>query len=207
MVRRATWIMLLVFGGLVLFAWLFQRFQSNKTENAATATPSATAANLYNLNATQLVEITLSSSNGKMIDFTRDPESANWEIKDLPIEQADSFQIESVSSQLLSLPAIDTLTQSPPLDSIGLDNPSYTITMVTADGKQIVTYVGSTSAIGTGYYVRVDSGPVVIVDKVSMDDVLKLINEPPLLATATPEVTASGTDTPSAPAAQPTSTP
>ena len=143
----------------------------------------------------------------KSIDFTRDPGSTNWVIKDLPAEQADSFQIESVSSQLLSLPAIDTLTQSPPLDSIGLANPAYTITMVTADGKQIVTYVGSLSAIGTGYYIRIDSGPVVIVDNVSMDDVLKLLNEPPVLATATPEVTVTETGTPIAPAAQPTSTP
>jgi hypothetical protein len=207
MVRRTTWVMLLVFGVLVLFAWLFQRYQSSKAENTATATPGATAAILYNFNTTQVVEITISSSSGKMIDFTRDSGSANWVIKDLPAEQADSFQIESLSSQLLSLPAIDTLTQSPPLDSIGLANPSYTITIETADGKQIVTHVGSPSAIGTGYYIRIDSGPVVIVDKVSVDDVLKLINEPPVVATATPEGTVTGTGTPNAPAAQPTSTP
>lgn len=207
MVRRTTWVMLLVFGVLVLFGWLFQRYQSSKTENTATTTPGATTVNLYNLNASQVVEIKISSSSGKVIDFTRDPGSTNWVIKDLPAEQADSFQIESVSSQLLSLSAIDILTQSPPLDSIGLSNPSYNISMVTADGKQIVTYVGSVSAIGTGYYIRVDSGPVVIVDKVSVDNIVKLINEPPVLATATPEVTATRTGTPIAPAAQPTSTP
>jgi hypothetical protein len=207
MVRRTTLFLLLVFGLLVLFAWLFQRYQANKTEPTATATPIATTVKLYDLTDSQVVEINIASSSGETIDFTRVPGSTNWVIKDLPAEQADSFQIESVSTQLFSLQAIDTLTQSPPLDSIGLANPAYTITMVTVDGKQIVTYVGSMSAIGTGYYIRIDSGPVVIVDNVSMDDVLKLLKEPPVLAIPTPEVTGTETGTPIAATAQPTSTP
>jgi hypothetical protein len=207
MVRRTTWILLLVFGLLVLFAWLFQRYQSNKTQANATASPIATVVKLYDLTDSQVVEISIVNNSGDTIGFTRDPGSSNWVIKDLPPEQADSFQIESVNSQLLSLQALDTLTQSPPLDSIGLANPAYTITMVTADGKQIITYVGALSAIGTGYYIRVDTGPVVIVDKVIMDDILKLIKEPPMLPTATPEVTGTETGTPIAPTAQPLSTP
>lgn len=207
MVRRTTWIVLLIFGLLVLFAWLFPRLQSNKAEGTAPASPTATVAKLYDLTVSQMVRISIVNSSGDTIEFKRDPESTSWVIKGLPAEQADSSKIESVSTQLLSLQAIDTLTQPPPLDSIGLANPAYTITMVTTDGKQIATYVGSISAIGTGYYIRVDTGPVVIVDNVIMDDVLKLLKEPPVMATPTPEVTTSGTGTPIAPAAQPTSTP
>ena len=207
MVRRTTWIVLLVFGLLVLFAWLLPRLQSNNAEGTAPASPTATVARLYDLTASQVDEINIVNSSGDTIEFTRDPEAKSWVIKDLPAEQADSPKIESVSTQLLSLQAIDTLTQPPPLDSIGLVNPAYTITMVTTDGKQIATYVGSISAIGTGYYMRVNNGPVVIVDNVIMDDVLKLLKDPPVMATPTPEVTTTGTGTPIAPAAQPTSTP
>ncbi len=207
MVRLTTWILLLVFGLLVLFAVLFQRYQSNKTEAAPTVTPSATAAKLYYLADTQVVEINIVNNSGDMIGFTRDPESNNWVIEGIPAEEADSLQIESVTNQLLSLLVMDTLLESPPLESIGLANPAYTITILTADGKQIVTYVGSLSAIGTGYYIRVDSDPVVIVNNVIMDEVLKLLNEPPLVSTATPEVTVTGTGTPVAPTIQPTSSP
>jgi hypothetical protein len=207
MVRRSTWILLIVFALLVLFAWLFQRFQANKTEVTATPTIAPTAQKLYNLTDSQVVEITISSNSGNSITFSRSPGSTTWVIKDLPPEQADSFQIESVTTQLLSLQAVDTLTQDPPLDTVGLTNPAYTISIQTADGNQIVTQVGSISAIGTGYYIQVDSGPVVIVDNVTMDDILHLLKEPPVLATATPEVTVTGAGTPIVPAPQVTSTP
>jgi hypothetical protein len=207
MVRRTTWILLIVFGLLVLFAWRFQRFQTNKAENAATVTPQPVGQKLYAMSGTQVVEINITSNSGESIDFQRDPSSSSWVIKGLPAEQANSFQIESVSQQLIDLQVLETLTEAPALDLIGLTNPVYTITMQTSDGKQIVTSVGSLAAIGTGYYLRVDSGPIVLVDNVTMDDVLKLLKEPPVLATSTPEVIATGTGTPIAPTAQPTSTP
>ena len=130
---------------------------------------------------------------GDKIDLYRDPETSNWAITDVPVDQADSFQIESISAQLFSLQVQETLTQTPPLDSIGLDTPAYTITMTTSDGSQMITDIGSPTAIGNGYYVRVDSGPVVIVDKVVMDDIIKLVNQSTLLPTPTPEVTSTET--------------
>ncbi len=207
MVRRTTWVLLLVFGVLIIFAWLFQRYQANKTEATTTGTPVPTAQMLYDLTISQIVDINITNSDGNSIDFTREPGSTTWVIKNLPAEQADSFQIESISSQLLSLQVVDTLTQDPPLDAVGLTDPAYTITMTTTDRKQIITYVGSLSVIGTGYYLRVDSGPVVLIDNVTMDDVLHLLKEPPVLATATPDGTVTGTGTPIAPTAQPSSTP
>jgi hypothetical protein len=55
-----------------------------------------------------------------------------------------------------------------------------------ADGTQLVTNVGSLTAIGSGYYLRVDGGQVVIVNKSTIDSVKELISQPPILATATP---------------------
>jgi hypothetical protein len=207
MVRRSTWILLIVFGLLVLFAWLFQRSQANKSNNTATATPTAVPTKLYNLTNAELSNITIADSAGKNIELYRDPVTSNWAIKDVPVDQADSNQIDSLSTQLLSLQVQDTLTQTVALDSYGLAIPAYTITLTTTDSSQVVTYVGALTAIKSGYYLRIDSGPVVIVNNVTVDDVLSLLKKPPLLATATPEVTVTETSTPSAPAAQPSSTP
>jgi hypothetical protein len=207
MVRRSTWILLIIFALLVGFAWLFQRYQANKADNVATITPTTAPVKLYSLTITEVNNINITDSAGNSIDLYRDPVSFNWAITDVPVDQGDSFQIESVSSQLLSIQVQETLTQSLPLDSFGLVRPAYTITMTSSDGTQVVTFVGSPTAIGYGYYVRVDSGPVVIVDKVVMDDVLNLLTNPPLLPTATPEVTPTGTGTPIAPVPQETPTP
>jgi len=207
MVRRPTWILLVVFAILVGFAWFFQRYQANKADNAATTTPTTSPANLYDLTNIQVDEINITDNAGDKIDLYRDSGSSNWAITDVPVDQADSFKIESISTQLLSLKIKETLTQTPPLDSIGLVTPAYTITMATSDGMQIITYVGTQTAIGSGYYVRVDSGQVVIVDKVVMDDVLNLLKNPPLLPTATPDVSALETASPIEPGSQATPTP
>lgn len=207
MVRRSTWILLGVFVVLVGLAWLFTRYQANKTVDVSTATPTVTPVKLYTLTSTQVNEINIAAPAGKKIDLYRDPASSNWYITNLPADQADSLQIESINEQLLSLSVQDTLTQSLPLDSVGLVTPAYTITLTTTDGTQLVTYVGSQNAVGDSYYARVDSGQVVLVRKVELDTVLNLLTNPPLLPTPTPEVTGTQTAAPAEPASLGTPTP
>lgn len=196
MVRRSTWILIIILVILVGFAWVFPRYRANKAENTATASPTAALPNLYNLTGTQVNKITISDSSGNRIGFYRDAGSTQWAIEDVPADQVDSFQIESVSAQLFALQAQMSLTETPPLDSVGLVTPAYTITMTTLNGGQLITYVGSKTPIGSGYYVQVNSGKVMIVDKLVMDDILNLLTNPPLLPTPTPEVTPTETTTP-----------
>jgi hypothetical protein len=196
MVRRSTWILLVILAILVGFTWLFQRNLANKTDITATATPTITTVNIYDLTGKQVNQVDLSDSAGDKVVFDRNAESGQWSIANTPVEQADSFQIESNLSQLFALTAQETLTQTPPLDSIGLVTPAYTISMTTSDGAIINTNVGLITPIGSGYYLRVNSGPIIIVDKVVMDDVLNMINNPPLIATPTPEITATETVSP-----------
>ena len=189
MVRRSTLVLIVIFAILVGFAWLFQRYQANKSDNAATATATISLANIYNLNGKQVNGVIISNAAGDKIEFYRDSGSTPWTIVDLPDDQVDSFQIDSITAQLFTITAQETLTQSPPLDSIGLDTPAYTIILTTAEGEQWITNVGSPTPIGSGYYIRIDSSPIVIVDKLVMDDVLNMLSDPPVIHTPTPEIT------------------
>jgi hypothetical protein len=207
MIRRSTWIVLIVFALVAGFAWIFQHYQSTKAVNTTTTTPTAPPNYLYNLTDSEVEEIKISDQSGNAIDLYHDPILSKWAIADIPADQADSFQIESVSAQLFSLDAQDTLTQTLPIESIGLATPVYTITISTTEGTSINTYIGTETAIGSGYYARVDSGPVVIVSKTVMDNILELLKTPPLLPTATPEVTSTLSATPSEQESQVTPTP
>jgi hypothetical protein len=193
MVRRSTWILLAILAILVGFTWLFQRYQTNKTENSRTATPTIALVNIYDLTGKQVDQVDMSDSTGDKVVFNRNDESGQWSIAETPLEQSDTFQIESNLAQLFAITAQETLTQTPPLDSIGLVTPAYTISMATADGETINTYVGSITPIGSGYYLRVNSGPIIIVDKLVIDDVLNMLINPPFVATPTAEFTASET--------------
>jgi hypothetical protein len=192
---------------LVAFAVFFQRYQASKTETAATATPTTPPVLLFDLGSAQLTDIKIADSAGKYIDLYRDPSSTKWAIEGVPAEQTDISQIDSLSTQLLGIQVQDTLTQTLSLAAIGLDNPTFTITVTSSAGTQSVIYVGMQTAIRTGYYVRDANGRVMIVDKTSLDDILKVLNSPPLLPTATPLVTPSETISPTVPAGLQTPTP
>lgn len=207
MVRRSTWIVLLIFAALVGFTFFFQRYQANKPVDSATATPTTPPVYLFELGDAQINEIKISDSTGKNIDLYRDQLTSLWAIADMPPGQADSAQIDSISTQLRSIQIQEALTQTVPLSSIGLETPAYTITLTTSTGTQIVTYVGIQTAIGSGYYVRESNGQVAIVSKTPMESILQLVESPPLLPTATPQVTPTEAVTPVTAPSQATPTP
>src|SRR4030042_2851588 len=187
MVRRSTWILVAVFVLLVGFAWLFQRYQMKKVENASTATPTVAPVSIFNLNGVQVDFVNISDSSGGKVEFKRDPETNQWSLADVPSDQVDSFQIGSNLAQLFAITAQETITQTIPLDAIGLAFPVYTINIITTDGEIILAYIGSVTSVGDGYYIRVDTGPVIIVDKVVIDGVIDMFLTPLLIATLTPE--------------------
>jgi hypothetical protein len=207
MVRRSTWIVLGIFVILIGFTVVFQRYQANKAGNSATATPTTPPVYLNNLGESEIKDIKIADNTGSYIDLYRDPASSNWAIEGVPAEQADSAKIQSISDELASLQVQETLTETISLASVGLETPAYTITLTTSNDSQSVTYVGTQTAIGSGYYVRENDGQIMIVDKSSLDNILNLLKEPPLMPTASPQVTPTGTISPTAPVNQETPTP
>lgn len=207
MVRRSTLIVLGLFVVLVGFTLWFQRYQASKSANAPTPAPTAAPVFLFGLGNANVDEIKIADNAGKNIDLTRDPTSSKWVITGIPPDQADSNHINEISSQITSLEVQETMTETLPLASIGLDPSTYTITVTTSAGSQLVTYVGTQTAIGSGYYVRNSAGQVMIVDKTGMDDILNLLKNPPLIPTATPTQAPTELVSPTAPETQVTPTP
>ena len=199
MIRRSTWILLVILALLVGFAFIFQRNQDKKAEITATAIPTDQRAVLFGVEGSQVSGIDITNSSGSLLKLFMDPLTATWAIRDVPLEQADTLQINANVEQLLASQIIETLTQPPPLDSIGLAAPVYTITVTTTDGFAVVAHVGALTPVGSGYYTRVGSGPVVIVEKTGIDNAIEMLSNPPLLPTptqATPTQTAASGITP-----------
>jgi len=185
MIRRSTWVLLVILALLVGFTFLFQRNQAKKAEITVTATPTVQRAVLFDVESSQVIGIDITDSSGSLLKLYKDLVTATWAIRDVPMEQADALQIEANVEQLLASQIIETLTQPPPLDSIGLAKPVYSITVTTSDGSEVVAYGGALTPVGNGYYARVNSGPVVVVGKTGMDSAIEMLSNPPLLPTPT----------------------
>ena len=75
------------------------------------------------------------------------------------------------------------------LPDVGLDKPTYTMTITFDSAKTHKVLIGEVNVIQTGYYVQVDGGPVQLVDKSGIDALVGMLTAPPYLSTLTPTVT------------------
>lgn len=189
MVRRSTWIVLVVFILLAAAAILWPRLQKDDEALEATPTVAPVQPLIYEVGSQEIRWIRFADAAGNLVEVERPSAEDDWVMVGESGEISDSVRISSVAGQLLAIRATRTFDTDMGVDSVGLDNPAYTITIRTSSGEEIVTRIGNLTAVGSGYYIQVDDEPVVIVAKLVLDEILSILLEPPLLPTPTPEIT------------------
>jgi hypothetical protein len=195
MIRRSTWIMLGAFVLVVAAALVFQRAQER---SAAEATPTPGLTYLFDVQDETLIGLRISDAQENSVAVQRD-EGGEWTLLEPSGEPADQSRVESAVSQAGTLRILSTLDQTLDLNVIGLDAPSYQISVTLASGRRITALIGSQTPTGSGYYAKVeDGGPQQVVNKSSVDSLLELLTNPPIAPTPSPspETTPAGTSTP-----------
>lgn len=200
MIRRSTWILLLIFIALVGLGWYLN---ARKQAVAAQATPTAETEYLLPTDAGVVTALKIEGKDS-LIEIQRNAEN-KWEIKAPNSAEADQGMVEAGVTQLSALRVLGHVEID--LDLVNLKTPDYKVSVTYSDGKTYTFEVGAVTPINTGYYVRKSDGTVVVVSKVGLDSLLKLLTNPPYLATPTPTITPTPevTDTP-IPEATPTLT-
>jgi hypothetical protein len=201
MIRRNTWILLVLLVALVgFYFWLKDR----QAKQAALATPTPGVITLFSAAAGTPTDIKLESALGSVVDFGRD-QSGTWVVKAPSVAAANQANAEAAAIQVGALRVLANIQLGP--DVVGLDKPSNTMTVTYVGGQTHKLLVGSVTPIQNGYYAQLDGGPIQVVDKIGMDALLGLLTNPPYLATLTPSASptpppAPATDTPEGPSTQ-----
>jgi len=192
MIRRTTWVYLVLFIALLGFAWYFQ---SSKEKAAAQVTPTPGTQNLFNIEESSIKSLKIEDNQGKFVALGRD-EKGLWSLTEPKADMTDISQAESAVSQLVSLTVLSSVDPAPSADVTGLNPADYTVTIDFNNGSQKVLLVGKVTPIQNGYYSQLDGGPVDVVNKYGMDAFLKLLSNPPVatptaVPTAVPDVTST----------------
>lgn len=197
MIKRNTWILLVLFAVLVGFA-LFQKYKPASEEPDEDATPTETVAAVEFLFPAEegiVTSILIESKDGELIGVERS--DAGWVVT-RPVEaNADQGPVEAAASQATALTILDRLDIDPA--AAGLESPVYTITIGFTSGDTFTAEIGDETPIGSGYYARKDDGDVLVITKDGLDALLNLLWFSPALATETPppSETPTPTSTPS----------
>jgi hypothetical protein len=188
MIRRSTWIVLAIFSVLILVAVLWRNYKKNNPAAEPTPTVQAILPALYDLGTDVVTRIRFADAGGKTVEVERAAAYSSWVMVGESEATSDTFRIETLAGQLFALQAMTTFETAPAINTVGLVIPAYTITMTTSAGNSFVTRIGDITAVGTGYYVQVDNGAVIVVDQLEMQNILDILTNPPIMPTPTAEI-------------------
>ncbi len=184
MVRRQTWILLVLFLALAGFA-IYQKYNPSTPKPDKDATPTATIAPVEFLFSAQegvVTSILIESREGESIGVER--AGTAWSVTKPFEAAADPTSVEAAASQVTALTVLARLDLDPA--AAGLKVPAYTITIGFSSGKFFIAQIGDETPTESGYYVRKDDGSVLVISRDGIDALLGLLLYPPFLETPTP---------------------
>ena len=196
MMKRSTWILLVVFvvllAGAVFIPQLLERTQP------VPATPTVQpVTNLFNYASNDIKALAIRDSLGNHAAMNRS--DSGWTITEVQVAYTDvaTATIEAGVTQFASLRVLSTPDAASDFSILGLATPAYTITISMQNGVQHILRVGDVTPSGKGYYVQLNGAAPVVVNKSGLDAVVGWAAIPPvILPTATPTITTTVTVTP-----------
>ncbi len=186
MVKKQTWILLVLFAALAGFALFLKYKPSSETEVEATLAPTTEPVEfLFPAEEGVITSLLIQSREGDVIGVERGENG--WMVTQ-PIEtEAAQASVEEAVSQAAALTVLNRLDLDPAV--VGLKSPAYTITVGFSSGNFIIAQVGDVTPTESGYYVRKDDGSIIVIDKYGMDALINLALYPPYEETPTPSPT------------------
>jgi hypothetical protein len=185
MIRRTTWILvvifLLVLGGAVIW-------QRSREQAAAQVTPTQALAYLFEATNNPIQELTVTSANGERVVAERG-ENGIWTLVVPEGQSADVGRIEEAAVNAGTLQVISSLNNPPALIDVGLEPARYEVQAILEDGQQHTVFIGNKTPTEGGYYAYHEGGSLVVVDPYGVDSLIALVNEPPIALTPSSVVT------------------
>lgn len=187
--KRPTLILLILLaltGGLY---WLLSQPQSAlRTQLEGTATPIAAPEFLAGPLAPAFAKIQIEASGGERL--TLQASGQNWTliVDNSGILPADASLAEAAAGGLRDIHILRRLESGSNPADFGLDQPTHSISVLYADGSELRFRLGQATVIGSGYYAQLADGAIVILDSAGIEELLRLLQNPPYLFTPTPPI-------------------
>jgi hypothetical protein len=187
MIKRNTWILMAVFVIVLGAAILVQKTNVLKPPSSPTVTLNPPLLGIVNDTPTT---IRLVDQHG--LDIVSKLDNNNqWTIEQPAGLQISQGSMQMILSDLNGISIQSTLMSPLPLESTGLQLPTYTITITYQSGLSHSLKVGNLTPTQSGYYIQLDTGNTVIVDQSGIDNVVELLRSvtytpTPTLTTETP---------------------
>lgn len=190
MIRKPAWIAILIFALLAAATIFLQKNGSDQP--LAKTTPTPTVYKVLDHTDKDVIKATLSTKDQEIV-VVKDP-SSGWKVitPSSVVDGASTFQ-EKIS-EILAFKVYRLLDSSTTDEALGVNNPTMIINLEFVDGSNDKILIGGQTPIESGYYARLQNGDPVVLNKVSVENVLDLFTQfyatpMPLVGLSTPSAT------------------
>ncbi len=195
MSRRYTLILLVILGALVAYTYLTE-FRGREEKPSA---PASTQPVVFDLAGEEIVGLKVTTDAGQTTELKRGDET--WVMVTTPSaeypqgEKVDEMRVGSLVRRLASLKASRVITQATDIAQYGLITGTLTADITMSNGETHKLLVGETNPSGATYYALADGNQdsVYLLFSGIVDDLKRLVSEPPYPPTPTPTTEPSPT--------------
>ena len=210
MIRRSTWVLVVVFVVLAGVAW-WAREQKTAADAEATAEPTATPQPrlLPDLEPDAVVRIVLEepATQRRVVlvrveatptpaaeDAAGTPAAAEpqWAVEEpADAKPPEAWRVNSALEGLVYARVLATLPPDTDPATVGLAGPAQRIVLETRDGRTVTLWIGASTPLQNGYYLRVNEDTTIVaVGQYAVGSLWDLLDElAPATATPTPSPT------------------
>ena len=184
--QRKPWVTTLVLVGiaaaLAAYIFLVEAKREPPPEPGAEALP--TPAPLWEFGADDVTGITVTKGEQTTAVERGD---GGWRVTAPEEGEADSARLDGLALAVTEMRFTRTIADVSNLADFGLAEPEVQVTLVLSDGTAIGLLVGLENPRSTARYVQKAGDPLVyLVTRHSVDELLRLVNEPPYPPTPVP---------------------
>lgn len=194
MTQRKPWVTTLALVGiaalLAAYIFLVEAKREPPPEEGAMPTPAP----LWEFEGGDLLEIAVTKRE-QMVTVER--EGNEWRMTAPEEGEADSDRLSGLAYQVAAMQSTRALADVSDLAAYGLDEPEIQATFVFSDGTTINLNIGAENPRHTARYAQVAGDPLVyLVNIGDVNELLRLIEEPPYPPTLAPPPSPLATPTP-----------
>ena len=177
MLKRPTLIIVAIFIVILVAAVIFQGNQDKVDLDTLSETSQSF---LIDIGDSEIIVLEINGKDGSQVIVKRDLEGS-WVLVEPSGIDADETRIESAVSQAGQLTTISKFESKIDLADLGLDQATYWINPTLSNGEQKTAFIGNITPTNNGYYAYMNGAPLQVVNKFSVDSLLDILDNPPIL--------------------------
>ncbi len=158
MVKKSTWVIIIVFLVLVVAMLLIEKYPVGPFLGDPTSTPQP--AIIESIDYSQVKKIQIAGDTGKVELENTD---GTWIVSGEKEINASPEKVDELIYILENLDSKASLDPETPMETLGLVNPNQVIILETRDGSTYTIRIGSETPTGSGYYAQLNDGAPQII--------------------------------------------